>query len=219
MKHSDEQSQRLQCFLCLQPSHDCEAITQDTQATEPNSNSPKGRVWLCSGCYDENNPLASNRRNRSNSVVFETTTTSLNTPGASPAPSTTPTTAPSQSDINTPAIYDLQNHPDSQPPNRHTSSGDDSQDPEIFPRFARNQCPHGMSGNKAINGQKSPYIHPRRCKRFFTFGPRGGVAVTEEMTVYTCVLHHPKLCNNSLRNSTCFNENCTSRNKMQSSLT
>ena len=52
VKQSDEQSQRLQCFLCLQPSHDCEAITQDTQATEPSPNSPKGRVWLCSGCYD-----------------------------------------------------------------------------------------------------------------------------------------------------------------------
>ena len=46
VKHSDEQSQRLQCFLCVQPSHDCEAITQDTQASEPSSNSPKGRVWL-----------------------------------------------------------------------------------------------------------------------------------------------------------------------------
>ena len=33
VKHSHEQSRRLQCFLCLQLSHDCEAITQDTQAT------------------------------------------------------------------------------------------------------------------------------------------------------------------------------------------
>ena len=155
-KRSDEQSRHLQCFLCLQPSHDCEAITQDTQTTEPSPNSPKGRVWLCSGCYEKNNPLASNRRNRSNSVVFETTTTPLNTPGASHAPSTTPTPAPSQSDIGTPAIDDLENPPDSQPPNRHTSSGDDSQDPEICPRFARNQCPHGIGGNKEINGHKCP---------------------------------------------------------------
>ena len=59
------------------------------------------------------NPLASNRRNRSISVVFETTTTPLDTPGASTAPSTTQ----SQSDIDTPDIDDLQNHPDSQPPN------------------------------------------------------------------------------------------------------
>ena len=204
VKHSDEQSQRLQ--FCLQPSHDCEAITQDTQATEPSSNSPKGRVWLCSGCYDKNNPLASNRRNRSNSVLFETTTTPLNTPGASPAPSTTPTPAPSQSDIETPDIDDLQNNPDSQPPNRHTSSGDDSQDTEICPRFARNQCPHGMGENKEINGQKCPFSHPRRCKRVCTFVLRGRGGCYRGND---CVLHHPKLCNNSLRNSTCFNGNCT----------
>ena len=127
-----------------------------TQATEPSSNRPKGRVWLCSGCYDKNNPLVSNRRNRSNSVVFKTTTTPNNTLGASPAPSTTPTLAPSQSDIDTPDIDDLQNHPDSQPPNRHTSLGDDSQDPEICPRFARNQCTHGMGGNKEIKGPEMP---------------------------------------------------------------
>ena len=62
-----------------------------------------------------------------------------------------------------------------------------------------------MGGNKEINGQKCPYSHPRRCKRFCSFGPRGRGGCNRGNE---CVLHHPKLCNNSLRNSTCFNENC-----------
>ena len=52
---------------------------------------------------------------------------------------------------------------------RHTSTGNDSQDPEICPRFARNQCLHGIRRNKEANGHKCPKSYPRRCKHFCRF--------------------------------------------------
>ena len=196
------QSRRIQCFLCLQPSHDCEAITQAIQAIELSPHQTKGRVWICSGCYDKNNPLASNRRNRSNGVAFENITTPLNTPRASPAPSSpSPETA---SNIDPPAEDDLGDQSNPTPPN--TSPDGNLQDPEICQRYAKNQCPHGMGGQKEINGQKCRYSHPRRCKRFCMFGSRGRGGCNKGND---CTFYHPKLCNNSLKDSACYNENCT----------
>lgn len=198
VKYSDVESRRFQCFLCLQPSHDCEALTQAIDSIDSSPNEPIGRVWLCSGCYDKNNPMASNRRRRSNSVVFDNITTPLNTPRSSPAPSPPP---PGNDQTIEQGIDDRH---DVQLPSTQTSLV--SSNSEICPRYTKNQCPHGMNGKKVINGQDCSFSHPRRCKRFCMFGPRrkGGCNKGND-----CTFYHPKLCHNALRNSTCLNENCT----------
>ena len=199
VKHSDVQSPRLQCFLCLQPSHDCEAISQAIQSNEQSPYSLKGSIWLCSGCYDKNNPLASNNpRKRINSVSFENVTTPVHSPAASPPPT--------EDVIDPPAENDSDDPPNNSPSDEPEVSGAEGQLPGTCPRYTKNQCPHGMNGNKEINGQRCLYSHPKRCKQFCRLGPRkrGGCNKGEN-----CLFLHPKLCQSSLKKSSCFNENCT----------
>lgn len=73
--------QRLQCFLCLQPSHDCEPVQASIQFLQQLPSKLVGNVWICSGCFDKNNPLLSNdRRKRTASVSFPENLTPISSP-------------------------------------------------------------------------------------------------------------------------------------------
>ena len=81
----------------------------------------------------------------------------------------------------------------------------ESHEPNICQRYLNNKCPHGMNGNKVINGEKCKDRHPRRCYRYCTFGTKRRIGCQKGNA---CPKFHPKLCNNSLRTSSCYNENC-----------
>ena len=112
VKYSELQSSpRLQCFLCLQPSHDCDKVKAYIESLEESSTgiSSKliGNAWICSGCFDKNNPLLSNNpRKRSGSVTFDTITPSpspaLSRIGASQSPA--PNIIPDETAQDSPAL-------------------------------------------------------------------------------------------------------------------
>ena len=66
--------------------------------------------------------------------------------------------------------------------------------------------PHGMNGNKVVNGVTCPHAHPRRCQNYSKFGTkaRTGFQQGENRSFF-----HPNLCNSSVRTLTCLNKNCT----------
>ena len=89
---------------------------------------------------------------------------------------------------------------------RHVSISEEHlNNPTICQQYANNRCPHGMNGNKVVDGVTCSNLHPRRCRHFCQFGTkrRGGCQKGDN-----CSYFHPKLCRNSVNSSTCFNENC-----------
>ena len=192
---------RLQCFLCLQPSHDCEVVKAHIEALEQIPTKLVGNVWICSGCFEKNNPLLSNNpRKRLGSVTLDNIT-----PNSSPV---LPRNGPSQSpSISLETEEPVQNSPaHSLATVRHVSISEEHlNNPTICQQYANNRCPHGMNGNKVVDGVTCSNLHPRRCRHFCQFGTkrRGGCQKGDN-----CSYFHPKLCRNSVNSSTCFNENC-----------
>ena len=203
VKITDQQSEhRLRCFLCLQPSHDCDKIKSTVESLAALSTTLIGNAWICSGCYEKNNPLLSNNpRKRSGSVSFE-----ISTPNSSPAiPRAGQNSAINRiltDNINDSSSVLSNNSMETVRP--APESDDHPQD--ICKRYTDNKCPHGINGNKIVNGVKCPDYHPRRCYKYCKFGPKrkGGCNKGDR-----CNNYHPKLCRNSLSSLSCFNENCT----------
>ena len=89
-----------------------------------------------------------------------------------------------------------------------------------LPKIARKYRTHSISGNKEKHGQNAPKATQEGANNFADLDLVDRVVATVEITA----LYQPKLYNNSLSNSTCFNQNCTfvhlsQRNKLQTSLT
>ena len=209
VKYSELQSSpRLQCFLCLQPSHDCDKVKAYIESLEESSTgiSSKliGNAWICSGCFGKNNPLLSNNpRKRSGSVTFDTITPSpspaLSRIGASQSPA--------------PNIIPDETAQDSPAPSNHTietvrcaSESEEQTIRTICQQYKNNRCPHGMNGNKVVNGVTCPHAHPRRCQNYSKFGTKARTGCQQGEN---CSFFHPNLCNTSVRTLTCLNKNCT----------
>ena len=202
---------RLLCFLCLQPSHNCDKVTSFIESMDQILEKPIGNAWICSGCWKKNNPLLSNKpRKRSDSVV-----STNGTPISSPAPS-----RPGQENspaITSPAINRIlaEEMGDGSPtPSnltldtvRRASESDANVQPQaICQRYANNKCPHGLNGNKVVNGMTCPDGHPKRCLRYCRFGTKRQSGCQKGDN---CKFFHPKLCRNSTKSLSCYNENCT----------
>ena len=69
-------------------------------------------------------------------------------------------------------------------------------------KYKRGTCPHGLSGNKLVNGNKCKYEHPKLCKYFNTSGAKGC------MKGASCTFFHPILCKFSVKHKLCTNINC-----------
>ena len=76
----------------------------------------------------------------------------------------------------------------------------------ICKKYKKGNCPHGLRGNKLVNGQKCPHQHPRSCNKFCAFGSRGPRGCNRGAS---CQYFHPMLCRLSLRSRECTNEKCT----------
>ena len=208
VKYSERQSSpRLQCFLCLQPSHDCDKVKARIEALEqvPAQIPPMlvGNVWICSSCFEKNNPLLSNNPRKRSGSLTSVTFDNI-TPSSSPALSrlglNNQSPAPGISD-------DIPQ--DSPAPSfetvRRVSETDEQASSSICELYENNRCPHGMNGNQVVNGVTCPHFHPRRCRKFCRFGTKSRIGCQEGEN---CSFFHPKLCRNSVRTLTCFNENC-----------
>lgn len=186
-------SPRLQCFLCLQLSHDCDQMKEFIESLEQLPTKPMGNAWICSGCYKKNSPLLSNNpRKRHGSISPENAT-----PNSSPA-------LPRQ--VASPALPRvLSEETTENSPAASNQSEMETDTRNICQRYINNQCPHGLNGNKVVNGATCSDLHPRRCYRYCRFGTKrkGGCQKGE-----SCTRFHPKLCKNSIRSLSCYNENC-----------
>ena len=212
VKFSEQQTPHLHCFLCLQPSHDCDKVKAYMESLQQITTPLNGSAWLCTSCYEKNNPLLSNNRRKRSGSVSSVTLDNV-TPSSSPALSRlglSPNTAlylnPDGGTQSSPA-------PSNQTLDtvRRASATEDAlqeqanQSLGICPEYANNRCPHGMNGNKVVNDATCPHSHPRRCRRFCKFGTKGRIGCQKGDR---CSYYHPKLCRNSVSSLSCYNDNC-----------
>ena len=166
------------CQLCDRGAHNCDQIKQ-FKASLPKT-IPKGFVWICPTC--------------SGFTVTEVAT----------KPSI-PSKAPTQPGLDLSVVQTNSTLAD------QTSKPDltiinASQNTKICPRYKRGICPHGLRGNKLIEGKTCSFDHPRACRKYSSFGSRGHRGCKRGSN---CKFYHPVLCRYSVRDRLCTNENCT----------
>ena len=81
--------------------------------------------------------------------------------------------------------------------------------PNVIPicrRFRRGQCPHGMKGQKLVEGKKCAYAHPPKCRKFLLAGNDKKYGCGQGKR---CKFLHPILCPSSGKgDGVCSSESC-----------
>lgn len=75
---------------------------------------------------------------------------------------------------------------------------------EICKNYVNGQCPHGMSGKTLYKGEVCRFTHPKRCRKYCTYGPHSEFGCNSK----DCEYFHPTLCKYSVQNHLCTNLNC-----------
>jgi len=72
---------------------------------------------------------------------------------------------------------------------------------KICPKLLEGICPYGWSG---MSGVGCTLYHPKRCQRYCSFGKSEPHGCNKDK----CDRFHPKLCQNSVLQRKCFNDDC-----------
>ena len=167
------------CHMCDRGAHNCDNI-KDFHASLPKT-IPRGFVWICTLCMGDTDSEVTPAVQSGTAVEQE--------PSAIIAQKYTAPLADQTSEANQPVVKN---------PVTNLS--------KVCPRFKRGVCPHGLHGNRLIEGQTCSFEHPRTCRKYSSFGSRGrkGCKVGSN-----CKFYHPILCRYSVRERLCTNEKCT----------
>ena len=184
------------CFRCFQGAHSCEAYKLFHQ-TISQSKIPSGFVWLCTNCYEQQKPLAS-RKDRSRHVS-----------GANSSLCCSRHTSDSQR-VNQPSklLLDVDKVISPTRVNVKTNASEDTHSESkgnICPNFVQWKCPHGIRGNKLVNGSKCSLPHPKVCNRFWWHGSLGQY---DCQGGDSCTSFHPTLCENVVKSGACSAKSC-----------
>ena len=202
---------RIRCRLCLQGCHNCEETERKVKALEELQGSgllPSGGVWLCNACFTKNDHenlghLKTKRKENVTAGVTESKSTDLSIIEEEGEQS-----APEESDNTkrTSKISPRRGRSESADNNQQNSGLKHDHMKNICPLYLKKECPHGLRGNKEIDGHKCSLNHPPQCRKYCGFGehPRLGCQKRRE-----CKYYHPKLCRNSELSHKCMNINCT----------
>ena len=198
---------RFTCFQCFQGSHDCDRITAVHEALST-VGLLAGHVWLCSECHASSNPVKPRRsKSRHNSTGREDPALSRirhelgqqihSPPGQSPQPLENVDNLRQDPSV----ALDTESQADESEPLANSS-----QTGQICSKYKTGKCPHGLRGNKVLNGTVCKFQHPKRCTRYSRFGTQKKVGCTKGDN---CQYYHPKLCKFSVKEKCCTNKECT----------
>jgi hypothetical protein len=184
----------MRCFLCMQGSHKCEKFAQRLQAL---SSSPiyilTGSIWVCTGCRIKND-ISAPIKPVKQSVTFEN-----NGETAEPEESA----AEKEEEE---ADEEEEKRPS---PRRDTHTARSTEQSfnfkDICELYKRNNCPHGRSGRKEVDGKTCDKPHPRKCAKYCSFGKGKAGCIKGK----NCSDYHPILCKFSVRRRECRNQECT----------
>ena len=181
-----EEQPSLYCHMCFQGSHDCTAIKSKVETLKQhNIVLPSGSVWLCHDCHKGSNPVVP-RKSKSRHISISSTPTVSAPNSRAPSPQSR-------------AGHQQEHHQDE-------NEEEDELPVNVCEKYKVGKCPHGMRGNKIIDGAKCPKSHPKRCYKFCRNGKTGRYGCKKGDN---CDFHHPVLCKYSVQKHLCTNAECT----------
>ena len=179
------------CHMCYRGSHSCSATTNLHDALSGASLALlSGHVWLCKACRESSDPYKP-RKTRAR----HDSTRSVGNLSNFAAPPITET---------------LDENPD--PAHRSNDRSEDTENAvsanqeKICEKYKRGKCPHGLRGNKKVNGQACEFQHPKYCSKFCRFGTQKKFGCSRGSE---CKFLHPILCKFSVKKKMCTNAECT----------
>jgi hypothetical protein len=213
--NTDTVPMRIECFLCLQGSHNCKEMGLKATIVSDTSPLPLGLVWLCRGCRLRNDLLAPTKKVRKKTP---------STPSAGAQTGNSIDKEPTEKEED--EEEDEEEETREEATEQNDVEGDQSRESprrdsphhrqldrnstakrldkkDICPLYKKANCPHGLTGKKIINGLPCSKSHPRRCINYCRFGEKGCQKKNQ------CKFYHPVLCRSSVRNRTCLKEDCT----------
>lgn len=203
----------LQCYICLQGSHDCEEVVGKMEILTQNMQpSHIGSVWLCSQCLEVNNPYPTESKGKSKPGTQGTNTPTQSETISSEDSSITSLLRTSLEDKLL-ENQSLEEQSKSKAPGK--SENQELEEPKPTPnqsdkvcqRLMDGTCPHGLSGKKASGGiAKCPSLHPTRCKSFMRHGTDKEHGCNEGKN---CTKLHTKHCQTSIDKNECLDRACT----------
>ena len=192
----------LHCFKCFQGSHNCEITKAKHRALE-GLVLPAGLVWLCSRCHKECNPIKP--RGAVKNTPFSSNSQSLS---GTPVPDLKSNNA----DLVDAASQELLRQQllsvaEQRDKDEISEKRDTNLPSNVCEKFKSGKCPHGIRGNKVVNGVQCSYTHPKhRCFKYCAFGGKNKKGCSKGSS---CKYFHPILCKFSVKNRQCLIEDCT----------
>ena len=76
----------------------------------------------------------------------------------------------------------------------------------VCDRYKRGKCPHGLKGNKEVDGQVCQFEHQKYCFKYCRNGNQKKLGCSKGSD---CKFLHPVLCKFSVKKKLCTNSDCT----------
>ena len=200
------------CHMCFQGAHDCETVKKLYSSLSSASLSLlAGHVWLCSRCLLSSSPVKQRRSKSRHNSISKTASALGRIRDQLQGQELESPTAPSS------LVIPGFNTPASEPPFGEDTLDRDLQQElderlqsvsreQVCPKYKSGKCPHGLKGNKVINGQTCELGHPKRCIKYCKFGNKHKHGCNKGNN---CTYYHPTICKFSHQSRLCTNENCT----------
>ena len=205
------------CYTCFRGSHNCDFIkTFHKCMSEANIVSLlSGHVWMCRDCKASHNPVKPRKsKSRHSSITKPDPTLSrimsnLKSQNSSPTQQSPNQSVvePESEEISQTKQIDQSNSLDKDFQSElQDKLGILAKDQNVCLQYKKGKCPHGLKGNKLVDGKQCEFMHPRYCPRFCSFGNqnKGGCKKGAR-----CQLVHPVLCKYSVKKKLCTNLECT----------
>ena len=180
------------CFLCMQGSHDCDAIKEihtAMSAVPAITDASSGIVWLCKGCFEKNNLLTSTAKNKSGNDKERT---------EKPSEEGDEETDEKDEEVEV-QVKDTNE-------TENSGAGTSHNNNKVCKLYMQMKCPHGLTGKREIAGERCKDNHPPRCHRFCRYGAKHKLGCNKSKS---CKYYHPTICRHSLKDRRCTNLDCT----------
>lgn len=201
----------LQCYICLQGSHDCEEVEAKVEKRSQNmETSLIGSVWLCSQCLEVNNPYPTESKGKSKAGTPGSFTPTHPEPEPEPNKDSSVTSVEAKQ-LENQKVNELTPSSSEQEKSKKQEPEEPKQTPnqssKVCQRLMDGTCPHGLSGKKASGGiTKCPALHPARCKPFMRYGTDDEHGCNEGNN---CTKLHTRHCQTSIDRNECLDRGCT----------
>ena len=181
------------CHMCYRGSHSCVAVTSLHDALSGASLTLlSGHVWLCKVCKEASVPYKP-RKSKTHHDSFQSTgnVSNLANSRAEPPGENSHSSQPASTNLKAEELNSRLNQVVKD---------------RVCDRYKRGKCPHGLKGNKEVDGQVCQFEHQKYCFKYCRNGNQKKLGCSKGSD---CKFLHPVLCKFSVKKKLCTNSDCT----------